>query len=282
MDLQSNEVNHFSVDDILIQGTLAAQIAVALQNAQLYQKLEQRTIEAEEAKEVAEVANRAKSEFLASMSHEFRTPLNGIMGYAQILKRDKNLNSAQADGLNIIQESGQHLLTLVNDVLDLAKIEARKMELEPTDFNLSSLLQGIAGIALVQAEHKKLAFIYEPSPSLPQGVQGDEKRLRQVLINLLSNAVKFTDKGHVALRVKLLGLGGPVERPSATLRFEVEDTGVGILPEQQEKIFLPFEQASGVHRIKAEGTGLGLAISRQLVELMGGGLQVKSHGCRPG
>ena len=210
LDLQSNEVNHFSPDDVHVQSTLAAQIAVALQNAQLYQKLAQRTIDAEEAKEAAEeakeaaeVANRAKSEFLASMSHELRTPLNGILGYAQVLKRDKSLNPGQTDSVNIIQESGQHLLTVINDVLDLAKIEARKMELYPTNFNLPDLLQGIAGIARVQAERKNLSFIYEPLTALPRGVQGDEKRLRQVLINLLSNAVKFTEQGQVALRVRL-------------------------------------------------------------------------------
>ena len=163
-------------------------------------------------------------------------------------------------------------------MLDLAKIEARKMELESTVFNLPALLQGIAGIALVQAERKHLVFSYEPSPSLPKGVQGDEKRLRQVLINLLSNAVKFTEKGHVALRIKLLAPANLVDRTTTTLRFEIEDTGIGIPLEQQEKIFLPFEQANGAHRTKFEGTGLGLAISRQLVEMMGGQLRVRSNG----
>jgi len=234
---------------------------------------------AEEARRLAEVANQAKSGFLSSMSHELRTPLNGILGYAQILKQSKGLTAVQADGLDIIYQSGQHLLTLINDVLDLAKIEAGKMELYPTDFHLPSFLQSIAGIIRMRAEQKDLLFSCETLTPLPSGVRTDEKRLRQILINLLGNAVKFTDQGYVTLNVSVIDETDTIESgvglPQATIRFEVVDTGVGMSPEQLERIFLPFEQEGDVGR-RAEGTGLGLAISRRLVEAMGSQICVNS------
>ncbi len=227
--------------------------------------------ERKRAEEAAEAASRAKSEFLANMSHELRTPLNGILGYAQILKRDKSLTDSQKNGVDIIQRSGEHLLTLINDTLDLSKIEAQKLDLEPSDFHLPEFLKNIADIHRIRAEQKGLSFVYEPLTPLPTGVRGDERRLRQVLINLLGNAVKFTEDGGVAFRV------GYEDRSSesASIRFEVEDTGVGIAPEKLDEIFAPFQQVSG-HRKQVEGTGLGLAISQKLVHLMGGELQVNS------
>ncbi len=238
----------------------------------LEQLVLERTQELETAKEVAEFASHAKSDFLSNMSHELRTPLNGILGYAQILRRDKELNTRQLDGLNIIQQSGQHLLTLINDILDLSKIEARKMELYASAFHLPNFLESLAGIINIRAQEKDTTFIYEQNSSLPSGVEADEKRLRQVLINLLGNAVKFTDQGTVTLRVSVLN-----DTPTPKqIRFEVIDTGVGMTPKQLEKIFLPFEQVGDTDR-RATGTGLGLAISRQLVELMDSELQVKSE-----
>ncbi|MCP4541471.1 MAG: response regulator, partial [Chloroflexi bacterium] len=241
--------------------------------------------EAESAREKADIANQAKSQFLSNMSHELRTPLNGILGYAQILKRGHNLTTVQADGLNIIQQSGNHLLTLINDILDLAKIEAGKLDLYPTNFHLPSFLQSIAGIIRMRANQKDLLFSYESLSPLPSGIQADEKRLRQILLNLLGNAVKFTNTGYVTLNVT--ALSAPSERTVSAplqqietgqiicLRFQVLDTGVGMTTEQLEKIFLPFEQVGDIQR-RAEGTGLGLSISRQLVEAMDSRLQVES------
>jgi signal transduction histidine kinase/DNA-binding NarL/FixJ family response regulator len=225
------------------------------------------------AKDLAEAASRAKSEFLANMSHELRTPLNGILGYAQILKKSTNLTAQQRNGLEIIHHSGEHLLTLINDVLDLSKIEARKMELHPHDFHFSTFLENLVQMFKVRVR-QDIAFIYQPIAPLPTFVRADEKRLRQVLLNLLGNAIKFTEQGHVTFRVSVADHDWPSGQPK--LRFEVEDTGVGISAAQLDTIFQPFQQA-GDNRRQVEGTGLGLTITRQLVQLMGSEIQVKSQ-----
>ena len=250
-------------------------------NAELEQRVEERTAELKIAKQQAESANQAKSDFLASVSHELRTPLNGILGYAQIMQQAKDLNEHRR-GVDIVRQCGSHLLNLVNDILDLSKIEAQKMELEPKEFHFHSLVSSVAEMIGVRARNKGIEFVYLGDPNLPTAIAADEKRLRQVLINLLGNAIKFTDIGSVTFTVTVVDEASS-EKPPETdrsdknvkVRFSVEDTGIGITAEQLEKIFLPFEQVGSSAR-RSEGTGLGLRISQQLVEMMGSSIQVKS------
>ena len=226
------------------------------------------------AKDAAEAANKAKSVFLASMSHELRTPLNGILGYVQILRNDPEVTSRQENGLNVIEQSGRHLFSLISDVLDLAKVESGRIELYETEFNLPVFLTSVGEIIRIRAEQKGIDFDSELPENLPVYVRCDEKRLRQILLNLLGNAVKFTDKGSVRLVVR--GRGEKSFAPTTVIIFEISDTGIGISREDLEKIFDPFQQAGDPKR-RAEGTGLGLSISRNLVKLMGGTLEAESE-----
>ncbi|WP_445636972.1 histidine kinase [Nostoc sp. DSM 114161] len=226
-----------------------------------------------QAKEAAEAANRTKSEFLANMNHELRTPLNGILGYAQILQRDPATTPKQHKGLGVIYQCGSHLLTLINDILDLSKLEAQKMDLYPQDFHFGNFLTTTVEICRIKAEQKGIAFHYHPA-HLPTAVYADDKRLRQVLLNLLGNAVKFTDFGSVTFTVEAVA-NQQTTQTSTRIRFQVEDTGIGVPKEKLQSIFLPFEQAGKRDR-NSEGTGLGLAISQQIVQMMGSSIQVNS------
>ncbi|MBE9100890.1 ATP-binding protein [Vacuolonema iberomarrocanum] len=246
----------------------------------LERRVEERTAELQAAKIAADNANQSKSEFLANMSHELRTPLNGILGYSQILQRSKYLPSKERKGVGIIEQCGSHLLMLINDILDLSKIEARKLDLNPSEFHFPSFLQSVAEICRIRAEQKGVAFIYQADEELPTGIRTDEKRLRQVLINLLGNAIKFTDNGNVTFLIEVLATTTKVVEAESinvhTLRFSVKDTGVGMTSEQLSKIFLPFEQVGDTKK-QSEGTGLGLAISQRIMALMHSQLQVQSE-----
>ncbi len=275
----TGEVSYFQSIKVSLPGETPQVLGVAMNIT------ERKQVEAQlqQAKVTAEIANQAKSEFLANISHELRTPLNGILGYAQILERSKVMPKKELHGVNVIHQCGSHLLTLINDILDIAKIEARKLELAPTAIHLPSLLQGVVEISQIRAQQKIIDFYYTPDPNLPHGIIADEKRLRQVLINLLGNAIKFTDRGSVTLKVELLNSNiDPLfdyrseTKSFAYLHFAVMDTGVGISHEDIQKLFRAFEQVGDRTR-QSEGTGLGLAISQQIVQLMGGQIQVESQ-----
>jgi len=223
-----------------------------------------------QAREAADRANEAKSRFLAHMSHELRTPLNAILGYAQIL-RACELSNRQNVAARTIQQSGEHLLALISDILDLSRIEAGKLELDPHPVELRAIVRGVADMIAVRAQEKGLAFDWQIAPDVPHNVIADDKALRQVLLNLIGNAVKFTPEGRVGLAVSVISNRGD----QVMLRFEVRDTGPGIATDKQDLIFQPFEQADAAAR-QAGGTGLGLTISRRIVERMDGRLLVES------
>ena len=241
------------------------------------------------AKETAETANRAKSDFLAHMSHELRTPLTAILGYTQIVSKDSGLTNKQRNALEIIHHSSEHLVMLIDESLDLSRIEAGKFELTPTEFYLSGMLRLVVEMVNIGAKQKGISFVYDNDPTLPTAVYGDEKRLRQILLNLLSNAIKFTPKGHVTFQVtnsrcQIPASSVPVNKQwpenynseyIARIRFQIEDTGIGIPKERLGEIFLAFHRVKTTE-VQAEGIGLGLAISQRLARMMGSELHVQS------
>jgi signal transduction histidine kinase/CheY-like chemotaxis protein len=221
------------------------------------------------AKEAAESANRAKSIFLANMSHELRTPLNAILGFSELLSKDTRLDARQRENIETVNRSGEHLLGLINDILDLSKIESGRMELQAHTFDLVRMVQGLKEMFEIRARQKGLTLLVESAPDLPRYVNTDEGKLRQVLINLLGNAIKFTSTGSITLQV-----GASTDAQSHRLRFSVKDTGIGVASEYQKRIFEPFVQSK--ETLSQQGTGLGLAISRQQVELLSGRLEIQS------
>lgn len=230
---------------------------------------------AEEAQAKAEAASQAKSTFLANMSHELRTPLNAILGFTQLIIRNPILSKEDQENLEIIYRNGEHLLTVINDILDMVKIEAGHITLDEKDFDLYRLLDNLKKMFQLQAEKKGLQLFFDHSCDVPQYVRTDEVKLRQVLINLLNNAIKFTQEGVVAMRVARTH---KVFKNSdiCQLHFEIEDTGPGIVAEELDSLFEPFEQTKTGQQAQ-EGSGLGLAISRQFVQLMGGEINVNSE-----
>lgn len=229
----------------------------------------------QQANEMAEVANRTKNEFIANISHELRTPLNHILGFSRLLHEEKAMGEEQKDQVSTILRSGEHLLLIINDLIDLSKIEAGKMSLQPSLFHLSRFLHALVEMFQIRARQKKMRFNVDISNELPEFITGDEKRLRQVLLNLLGNAFKFTSKGTVTFRVKKNH-----DEQETSLRtgihFEVEDTGIGIPPDQLQKIFLAFHQIGNKWLAQSQGPGLGLTISQRLCHTMGSELHVES------
>ena len=223
----------------------------------------------------AEKANVAKSKFLSNMSHELRTPLNAILGFTQLLARDPNITSQQQDNLQIIQNSGLHLLTLINDVLEIARIESGNTSLNPVNFNLPLLLDNTCDILRVQAERKDLYLLLDYPVDLIEWVVGDQGKIRQILVNLISNAIKYTSEGGAALRIRHQVFRPTNGNPVVRLNFEIEDTGRGIADSEMDRLFKPFSQTTtGLQSM--EGTGLGLSITQEFITLMNGSIEIKS------
>ena len=271
---QSDRSRQWTQEETELLQAVSSQVEIAIKQAKLLEREKQHSQALAAAKHHAEVANRAKSEFLANMSHELRTPLNAILGFSQLMERDVNLSAQQRNSLGIINRSGEHLLSLLNDVLEMSKIEAGRTTLTTTAFDLLLLLRILQEMFQIRATAKNLSLQFDVAADVPQYVLSDEGKLRQILINLLSNAIKFTQVGGVILTVAKLSPEKPATDPEKLL-FTVQDTGKGIAAVEKERIFEPFVQTDTAMQSE-DGTGLGLAISRQFARLLGGDITLSS------
>lgn len=273
---QNSAPRQWSEAEINVAVHVGTQLGVALQQAELLARTQRQSMELMKSKENAEVANRAKSQFLASMSHELRTPLNAILGFSQVMARNSSITAEQKEYIEIINRSGEHLLGLINDVLSMSKIEAGQITINESRFKLENLLNSIKEMLQLKANSKGLNLIFENTCDLPQYIQTDQAKLRQVLINLLGNAIKFTQHGTVTLRVSSQAETSTPEENKSQLYFEISDTGPGISPSEIPTLFKPFVQTE-TGRKSMQGTGLGLPISQQFVRIMGGDIAVESQ-----
>lgn len=272
---QNSRPRQWQKSEINVVLQIGTQLAVALQQAELLSQTQRQSLELMKAKEAADAANYAKSQFLAKMSHELRTPLNAILGFSQIMVRSNSVSPEQRENLEIINRSGEHLLNLINDILSMAKIESGQITLNESSFNLPQLLGLLKDMLSLKAESKGLELNFLISPEIPENIQTDESKLRQVLLNLLGNAIKFTQKGSVSLTVVPAQLKSQ-EAENVQIIFTIKDTGPGICPSEISTLFQPFAQTQ-TGRQTGQGTGLGLAISQQFIKLMGGEVTVESE-----
>lgn len=283
---QNAHPRNWSISETTLVRHISTQLGIALQQAKLFRQTRQQSADLEKAKDAAEAANRAKSEFLTNISHELRTPLNAILGFTQVMSHDVS-NPKHREYIDIINRSGQHLLKVINDVLEMSKIEAGRQRLNVNSFDFYHLLDTLYEMLLLKSQEKHLTLTFEIASDVPQYITTDESKLRQVLLNLLGNAIKFTHAGHVWLRISQqdAAIASHLSTPTfhclpahsspLRLHFEVEDSGSGMSQAEITNLFTPFMQAYAGQQA-SEGTGLGLAISQKFVELMGGKITVQS------
>ncbi|MGC9525942.1 MAG: GAF domain-containing protein [Limnospira sp.] len=273
---QNSGPRHWKAAEVKVVTQIGNQLGVAVRQAELFAKTQHQATELKRAAHAADKANRAKSEFLANMSHELRTPLNAILGFTQLLQRDRALASKHREYIKIISHSGQHLLELINDILEMSKIEAGRTTFNTAQFGLYSTLQAIEAMLKLKAESKGVSLRFEIEDAVPPAIETDESKLRQVLINLIGNAIKFTERGTVTLRVSVAREANGDRDRRAILKFEIQDTGCGLSDEEIRELFQAFKQTrSG--RESQQGTGLGLVISQRFIKLMGGEIEVSSE-----
>ncbi|RMF20861.1 MAG: response regulator, partial [Cyanobacteria bacterium J083] len=278
---QCDRYREWTIEDKELLEVVANQVGIAIAQAKLLEtekeqskELNRKNQDLAQAKQEAEIASLAKSEFLANVSHELRTPLNAILGFSQLMSRDTNLHLKQRETLNIINSSGEHLLKLINDVLEMSRIEAGRETLEIRDFDLQKLLVSLYQMLRLKAQAKRLELIFDCSSQVPQYIKTDEHKLRQILTNLITNGIKFTERGKVSLNVSLKSTTNLSQSP--ILHFAVTDTGIGIQPAEMAQLFEAFVQTQAGKKAK-QGTGLGLAISRKFAQLLGSDIKVKSQ-----